>query len=279
MLLDAVSLSPWYGYGWLQVGEAELTVAERHPLAEELWLHGHNVFLELVVWCGYPLGLFLCTAIIYWMIDRTKRIDDKEGLIAACSIGVFGLHCLFELPYHYAYFLIPVGLWAGFMEPADKTLKSRLKIETLLPIGLSLVLTLAFWKDYPAVEEDFRLVRFEALHIGSIKAKEPAPQAPFLSTLTAFLRNSRTVPRQAMTSDELDRMAAVTKRYPYAPVLFKYAVALALNGRLGEAVLMLRKLRHIHGDAVYASYAKMLHERAEAGESGFAALEAALSPR
>lgn len=279
MLLDAVSLSPWHGYGWLQVGEAELAVAERHPVAEELWLHGHNVFLELVVWCGYPLGLLLCAAIVYWMINRMKGINDKEGLVAACIIGVFGLHCLFELPHHYAYFLIPVGLWAGFMEPADKTSKLRLKVESLLPIGLSLLLMIALWKDYPAVEEDFRLMRFEALHIGSIKAKEPAPEAPFLSTLTAFLRNSRTVPRQGMTSDELERMAAVTKRYPYAAVLFRYAVALALNGRGDEAALMLVKLRHIYGDAVYAPYGRMLYERVEAGESSLAALAATWSPR
>ena len=146
-------------------------------------------------------------------------------------------------------------------------------------MGAALLAMIALWKDYPAVEEDFRLARFEALRIGSIKAENPAPYAPFLSTLTAFLENSRRVPRPAMSSDELDRMGAVTRRYPYAGVLFKYAVALALNGRTAEAGAIFTKLRHIHGNASHVFYSRLLRERVEAGESGLAALEASLSSR
>jgi amino acid transporter len=104
MLLEAVQLVPWHGYGWLQVGAAELAVVDRHPPIGELWLQGHNIFVELVVWCGWPLGLALGAALVFCVasfvgfesaaiyseeVKDPKRTVARATFIAVAITGVF----------------------------------------------------------------------------------------------------------------------------------------------------------------------------------------------
>lgn len=276
ILIAALGESPWHGFGWLQVGAAELSVVDRYPPVGELWLHGHNLLLELLLWCGYPLGLLLCGLVLYWAVSRWIRVVTLEAVIGAMLIGVFGLHAMLELPYHYAYFLIPVGLWIGLIEASLDT-RGLLPVKwNLLPPALGLVLLLGIWKDYPSVEEDFRVMRFETLGIGTARAAQPAPDAPFLSSLTSFLRFTRIAPTPGMSSAELARMEAVVKRYPYPAVMFRVASAWALNGRLADARQLFIKIRHIYDESTYRKMRSALHERVVAGEAGLMALEHAL---
>lgn len=262
VLLDAIWQRPWFGYGWLQVGAAQLAAAEGAAPVGELWLHAHNLLLDLVVWCGVPAGMLLCGAFLYWFVSRWLRVQTIEGLCGILAISIFGTHAMLELPHHYAYFLIPVGLWTGIVEstlPSYRPLPSRW---ILIPAIVSVVLVAAIWKDYPAVEEDFRSVRFEGVGVGSPPADSLAPRAPFLSSLTEFLRFARTAPRSGMTIAELDRMEAIVKRYPYAQSLYRYGVALALNGRMSEAKQQFVRMRHIHGELHYARLKSQLAENA-----------------
>ncbi|MCY7300034.1 MAG: Wzy polymerase domain-containing protein [Ilumatobacteraceae bacterium] len=276
MLLDAVTLSPWSGYGWLQVGEAELAVADKYPPVGELWLHGHNLFIELIVWCGYPLGIALSGLVIYWFVSRIRAIDTLESMAGMMIVAAFGVHAMLELPHHYAYFLIPVGLWIGQIEHA-RTASPRISARWMVaPAVLAAALLIGVWKDYPAIEEDFRLVRFQNLNIGNVRSAELAPDAPLLTGLTEFLRFSRTTPTAGMSQAELDRMAAVVKRTPYSGVMLRYAIALSLNGRLPEARTLMVKARHIHGKANYVNLRRDLRDRIAAGQSSLEPLFAAM---
>ena len=58
MFLDAVGERPWLGYGWDQAMSAHLAAGDRHPLVGHLFGQTHNLFLDLIVWCGVPLGAF-----------------------------------------------------------------------------------------------------------------------------------------------------------------------------------------------------------------------------
>jgi len=277
-LIDALSQSPWLGYGWLQVGAAEMNAAESHAPLDELWLQGHNLFLELVIWCGYPLGLALCGLVIYWVVSRLLWISTVEAALGWMTVGVLGVHAMVELPHHYAYFLLPAGLWIGLIEAS---IGSRAWMADSWSKALSMVtfvLLLAVVKDYPAVEDDFRLVRFEFLRIGKIHPAEPAPDAPFLSSLTAFLAYSREVPTSGLTAQQLSEMEAITLRYPYPGSILRYASALALNGRIEEARLMFVKLRSIYGQQMYDSVRTDLRERIAIGEPNLLAFEKSLPP-
>jgi hypothetical protein len=276
LLLDAAAHSPWHGYGWLQVGAAHLGVAELHRPGNEFWMNSHNLFLDLVLWCGVPLGLLLGGVVLYWYVNRALRVRSVESVTAFLAVTVFAIHAMLEFPHHYAYFVIPVGLWVGQIEWAMAQPGRVGPRWNLVPAGLGLLMLLAIWRDYPTVEDDFRLVRFENLRIGSVRAAEPAPHAPFLSGLTAFLRFSRLEPAAGMSAQELDFVEAVAKRYPYAASLYRMARALALNGRADEAAVVVDKLRHMHGEAYYRRLRADLRERVAGGQTGLADFERSL---
>lgn len=277
MFINALSQSPWTGVGWLQTASAQLAVADQHPPGAVVWQHAHNLFLELVLWCGYPLGLLMCGLILFWCANRARRVSSIEGVVGLLSITLFGIHSMLELPYHYAYFLIPIGLWIGHVELACGEGTSRLAALRWVPVALAVMMVAGMWRDYPQIEEDARRVRFENLHVGPVTAVGDVPHAPFLSTLTSFLKLARTEPVSGMTAAELGLMESVVKRHPYAGSMAKVSRAWALNGRLPEAIQMLNKIRHVRGDATYQKIREDMRERVISGTDGLRELDAALT--
>jgi len=276
ILIDALSDHPWRGFGWLQVGAAELSAASRFPPVGELWLHGHNLFLELLLWAGYPIGIVLVGMIVWWYATRLLAAGSAETVTGMLIITILLVHAMLELPHHYAYFLIPAGLWIGIAEPtaAKAVLPSRWN---LLPFVATAVAFYCICKDYPAVERDIELMRFEALHIGTSTAKVSSPEAPFLSSLTALLRFSRTTPEKGMSQSTLDDMRRVVARYPYHGAMLRLATSLALNGRVEEAKDLCVAIRHIHGEDIYLAVKRRIHEQVEEGKTELRELDSALN--
>jgi O-antigen ligase len=273
LMLDASAQAPWWGYGWLQVGAAQMAVATKHPSSNELWLHAHNIFLELVIWCGYPLGLLLGGLLLYGFVSRVLKVRQLEASMGMVVASILGAHALMELPHHYAYFLIPLGLWLGLVEASIGSRVFGATRASLALIAVGVALTLALWRDYFAVEEDFRLMRFEAMGVMAVRAKQPAPDAPFLSSLTAFLRAARTEPAPHMAPETLAQMAQVIRRYPYAGSMIAYAKALTLNARLPEALEMCKLVRHVHGEDMYARLKFTIHQAVLDGQADLAPLD------
>jgi O-antigen ligase len=278
VMWDAATSAPWWGYGWLQVGAAQMAAADRHPSGGELWLHAHNLFLELILWCGFPLGLLLGGLLLYGFVSRILRVNSVPAAMGMMVVAILGAHSMMELPYHYAYFLIPAGLWIGVVEASigSRTYGSAKASWAL--IGVACALTLALWRDYPEVEEDFRLMRFETLGIGNVRASKPAPDAPFLSSLTAFLRAARTVPRANMPEAELAHMNQVIHRYPYVGLMVAYAKALSLNQRQDEALRLFNTVRHIYGEERYTQLKAAMQQEVQDGRVDLKGLADALPP-
>jgi hypothetical protein len=276
VLIDALSTSPWLGFGWLQTGAAQLSAVDRHPPVFELWMHGHNLFLDLLIYAGYPIGVLLSALIVYWFGSRWLSVRRPEAVVGMLMVSVVGTHAMLELPHHYAYFLIPVGLWIGLVEleaSASSARRSHLPMAVAMFAAAMLVAT---WWKYPEVEEDFRLARFEHRRIGSIKAERPAPDAPLLSSLTAFLEFTRTKPVPGMSAESLARMEAVTMRYPYAASLTRMASAWALNGRLDDARSLFAKIEPIYGRPMYLKLRQELKDSISEGNTGLSPLLDAL---
>lgn len=272
MLLAAVQLAPWQGYGWLQVGSAELAVVDQYPPINELWLHGHNVFVELIVWCGWPLGLVLGATLIYWFVSRVWRILTLNAAFGMLAIAFIGLHALVELPHHFLYFLVPAALWAGIVEHEEGAATLGGGRWMLVPAGIAGIVFMGIAMEYSAIEDDFRLVRFESARIGKVHAAELAPNAPFLSSLTAFLRFARTEPVAGLSDDELHSMQNAVERYPYAASIVRYSSALALNGRTAEAATLFVKIRYLYGDRMYVRLRNDLHDKVISGDEGLSGL-------
>ncbi len=240
---DAALQSPWAGYGWNQLGPAQLAVALNHPSLEQPHAHAHNLFLDLALWCGIPVGLAVSLYLIRWLWLRVRAVNAAEEAVLVLFLLVIGLHAMLELPLHYAYFLLPVGLVMG-------ALNVRLHVRHVLstarwPVqalcGLTIVLLALIVHDYLRVETSHQELRFEQARIRS----STTWQVPKLLLLTQFgesFRFARFVPTRDMSAEDLDWMRKVSQSYPSAASLPKLALALALNRQTAEAQLWLRKV-------------------------------------
>jgi hypothetical protein len=247
LFLDAAATRPWFGYGWNQVMVAHLAVAESHPALHSPFYHSHNLFLDLVLWCGIPIGLLITGFLVHWCVDRIRRADSAEQALSLLFLLVVGIHAMLELPLHYAYFLLPAGVIAGTlnaMGPAECKIKSRRFPMVGLAALAGLMLALIVYDYVDRIEANFLAMRFELARIGPLE-KAPTPEVLVLTQLAEWLRLARYDSRRGMSEREVQWVLDVAQRNPTPSNLYKLAWTLAANGRPQEASQWLLKTRQL----------------------------------
>ena len=263
MFLNAALERPWLGYGWNQVALAQVNVALDHPGLNSTFSQAHNLFLDLILWCGIPSGLIVSFGLLRWSWLRFRAVRNAEDAILVLFLLVVANHAMFELPLHYAYMLLPVGLVAG-------ALNVRLGAGPLLRTGrwpmmaiwvVSLVLLAVIVRDYSRVEPTYRQLRFEWANIKGPPV-EP-PDVLVLTQLREYVRLAKFEPKSEMSEAELEWMRGVAGIYPGAGPFQKMATALALNGRTDEARLWLQRLCKITPEIQCALAKRVWHRMSE----------------
>lgn len=257
-LWDAVWLRPW-GYGWNQVSVAQVAVSLAHPysIATE---YSHNILLDILIWNGFVLGAVFIVFIAFWLVRVAWFARASESVFALHAVGFVLVHAMLEFPLAYAFFLLPTGFLLGLA-----TAERRSRYEFVVPrwflgvfVLLGSALLVILFREYRIVEEDHRLMRFESSNIGSLKAQQVAPNVLFLTQLREFIRFARTPIDVNMTNEQLELMRKVVYRYPYAPSLFRYTIALGLDGQAHAARKHMLILRALHGDRSYVDACLLL---------------------
>ena len=252
-LWDAVWLHPWVGYGWNQVSMAQIAVAADHPVSR-LVEHSHNLALDLRLWNGVPLAVLVMGAGCAWLVHRMRRIRTATGVFGFLVIGLLLAHSMVEFPLDYLYFLVPFGFALGLVEADTGGLGGPSLPWPMALGGTVLVAGLiggAAW-DYWQVEAAYLDMRFTVARIGRpMVTQAPPPPRTQFTQLAAFHTFSLTTPRRGMSEAEMAWMRNIAHRYSYAPSLYRYALAQALNGDLDGARLTMCQLRQLHGDVRY----------------------------
>lgn len=247
-MLDAVAQAPWAGYGWLQAANAQVTVALEHPPIGYLFEHAHNVVLDLWLWAGLPVGSAIALLGTLALLAQGRALTDARALWAwAAALGLVS-HGLVEYPLEYAYFLLPAGVLLGAaqgLNPTQSALRAPPGAQRAVAILLAPLLALVA-VDYIAAEQNHRVLRMEAAHIGTLKIESPAPELRVLDQLQALLAFARTEATPNMSQPELEAFGRVAKRWPIPPVMLRHALALGLNGKPDEAQRALGQLCRIH---------------------------------
>lgn len=243
MLLDAVTKAPWWGYGWNQGNMAQLTVAEDHLPLQILFQYSHNLFLDLVLWCGIPLGMALTVSLLAWAWRRMRSVHDAGSAMLFMMLLVVGNHAMLEFPLHHAYMLLPAGLVVGALE-------SRLRV-AVLPINslpLQWILTIActlmlagLVRDYMRIEAAYQVLRFERANF-KMQAPQLAPDVLLLDQMRGPIALARLDPSPATASSYVDWMRRVAWIYPNAGTIHKLAASLAWTGHPDEAATWLRRM-------------------------------------
>ena len=252
-MFDAIWLRPWFGFGWNQVGVAQVAVAADHP-ASRMVEHSHNLLIDLALWNGVPLALLIIMVAGVWVMRAMRRVRTLEGAAALLMICLLLAHSLVEFPLEYLYFLVPfsialgvvaaeVGGWSALMVPR------RWGMAALA--GFTLV---AAWAavDYWGVEQAYRDMRYTVARIGGpMSSRTPPPLDTQFTQLDAFYRFALTPVETGMSPEKIEWMRRVAHRYAYASALHRYGVVQALNGDLPGARLTFSQLRQLHGERRY----------------------------
>ncbi|MCP5281695.1 MAG: O-antigen ligase C-terminal domain-containing protein [Rhodoferax sp.] len=241
LFADAAWQRPWWGYGWNQTLLAQLEVAaDRTRIGA--FSYAHNLFLDLVLWMGIPMGLAVALGVVVWMWRTVRKVRNAEDVLLVLFLLVVANHAMLELPLHYAYMLLPAGLVAGMLDVrAGAT--PRLRTGRLVPAGLWLLacaLLGLIISDYASVEPAYRNQRFVQANIRT-PPSEPLDLL-LLTQLQAHLRMTQFEPDDHMSEADLDWMRRTVAFNP-APASFqKVAAAMAWNGHPEEAGLWLRRM-------------------------------------
>lgn len=243
LFLDAALQRPWFGYGWNQVGLAQLTAALNHPSLHVLFSHSHNFFLDLMLWCGIPAGLLVSIYLVRWSWLRLRAVRGAEDAVLLLFLLVVANHAMLELPLHHAYFLLPVGLVMGALNVRQGALPIFVAGRwSAIALWLASVALLALLiRDYSRVEASYQALRFEWANIQT-KVRGAPPDVLLLNQWSEFIRLARFEPSGGMSVEELDWMRRVTSTYPGAGAFHKLAGALAMNQQPDEARLWLQRL-------------------------------------
>lgn len=248
-MIDAIGREPLLGYGWLQVGAAQLRVALDHPPMGALFDHSHNLLLDLLLWNGLPIGGLVAAILAWWFITQVRACRDARGVwLLAVLVGLF-THGLLEYPLTYAYFLVPAGLAMGATEGISRAGGVEIRwprwgmvVFAVLLSGLFLAVAVEYFK----FEERFRSMRFEMARIGTPPVDTSKVEAPMLTQLEALMEFYRTEATPGMPAERLEWMRKVSDRYGYPQILLRFALAAGLNGRPNEARDTLARICRIH---------------------------------
>lgn len=251
-LLQATLMQPWFGWGLREVSTAHNAVV--HAYAEsEAFAYAHNIVLDLAVGVGLPLTLLLVGATAVWLWRRAQAADNLLTWYCLAVALPFGVHSMLEYPFAYAYLLLPVMFLLGVLEAR---LASACVVR--IPWGTAatawvLVSTAMAWSvvEYIAVEEDFRIARFEAMRMGQTPSDYERPKIIWLTQLDALLEGARIVPKPGMNPNQIELAHKVAMRFPWPATQNRYALSLALNGNPAEALRQLRVMRVMHGEKTY----------------------------
>ncbi len=238
MLLRGAALNPWLGYGWNQVVAAQLAL-EKTPavLDHMLFAQSHNVFIDLIIWCGFPLGLLLGAALLAFSLKCISQRLDAQMLPFCVAFVAFGIHSLLEYPFQYAYFLFPAMLCLGVLH-SSVARKSRRSFTRWAVVPLIVTYAMvggAIIVDAFRMEDSWRAVRLRVSGIWISEEQARLPEIPMLSHMRQVFIAEKYELRAPMPTQDVEWLKTVVNVLPSSLNMMKLSAVLAIQGRLDES--------------------------------------------
>jgi hypothetical protein len=115
-LVDAAFRKPWLGWGWGQVSVAQLAAAVDHRSSQEQLGYSHNTVMDLLLWCGIPVGAAVTAVVVVWFVQHLRACHTPAAAYLLAAFIAVGVHALLEFPLAHTYFLLPWALIAGMLD-------------------------------------------------------------------------------------------------------------------------------------------------------------------
>lgn len=248
---------PWLGFGWLQVPGAQQAGAINVAGFEQASF-SHNIIMDVMVFLGIPGGLLVLALAVAWLLRRIQRPGATNTLAFAALLVLipFLVHAQLELPHTYAYFLVPAGILLGAFDGQTEReeVAHTWRIPRWMLTGacvLWITMLGALGYEYALAEEDFRVNRFENKRLGQTSADYQVPVLHGLTQLQEALQAMRIRAVPDMPAEELALLMRVSSRYTWAPMHYRTALALGLNGHPEQAAHQLLIIKSMFPRDVY----------------------------
>ena len=250
--LYAIGQSPWWGYGWNQTPVAQAVGVLKYP-GSLAYTNAHNLVLDVLVWVGVPLGLLFTVFGGYWFCSRLVRVKKIPSVYAMAMLLPIAVHSMLEFPFAYAYFLLTAGLLIGVVEASLVDVKGvALNRGWAWGVLSSLTLVGVYASyEYILIEEDYRYARFENLKVGRTPEEYVVPSILLHTQLAALLTTLRQPATAGMDVQDIERLRQVSLRFGLQPLVYRYALALGLNGNPAAASRQMRVFRGMFGERSY----------------------------
>lgn len=245
MLAQAVFDRPLLGYGWNSVVTAQIAKSIDFPSLQVAFFQSHNIFLDVVIWMGLPLGGFIVICFVVWIARVFAKASSPAEVFFCLMLLVVGIHAMFEYPLHYAYFLLPVMLIAGVLDKSKNLEASgRLKLSAkiffiLTTIGAGGLFLIA--RDYLVAESSFESFQLEQAGLRAVGATK-SPNLLLLNQLKEEFDSKLFQPRGKMSDAEILHAKKVLGISPSAKNFMDMALIYGLNGKPEEADLTLVRM-------------------------------------
>ena len=242
--MSALGEHPWLGYGWDQNFTAQLTIAYKNLALHNSLSYFHNLFLDILVWNGIPLGGLLCGFILYWFFHLVLNIKNSGQAILMVFFILVANHSLVEFPLYYAHFLLPTGWIIGALyskvsfevQPAI-----HLQSKTIAAMcAVAMVLLVVICVDYAKIEESSRKMRSEIAAGRNVETM--VPDIWLLNQLSSQLELTK-LPEltYGLTDRQLNMVENVARLPPSSSLQLKAAKLLAINHRPEQARWILKR--------------------------------------
>lgn len=247
MLIEAVFLRPWAGFGWGQVNHAEflMTIEKMFPGAP--LNQAHNLLLDLILWNGIPIGLTTAVMLGYWVLCVIRKVTNIFQVMMFLFLMVLFVHAMLEYPHQYAYFLLPIGLMMGALNTslgflvafqAPKWVTGGI----VMLVAMVLMVTI---RDYFRVETSMYGLRFEQRQIQTSIPSVP-PDVVVLTQWRDFIEFARVDPEKTHEKQDLVLASNLVRTMPSTLGMYKFASMLAFAGEADEAQHWLKVLCRIN---------------------------------
>jgi hypothetical protein len=257
LFLEASLDKALFGYGWANTGDAFFSRIASFPELGVTFYHTHNLFLDLVLWFGWPLGMIVIASLLCWGLVALRAVGNVGSVILFFFVLFAGVHSMLEFPLHYANFLLPCGLVIGVIHARwGAPFRYRVSRWPVIAIFSIAVLGLGtIVRDYSLFEDDVRALRFERLNI-QVTQPRVGTEIMLLTQLRAFLDFSHENPRRGFATDET-KLAEEAAFAIFNPLnTFNFIQILALNGQAAEAQLWVNRARYFLPAGTYRDMAQ-----------------------
>jgi len=232
--IDAIQRKPIWGYGWNQSSFAQYETIQSGYVKK--WLTSfHNIILDIIIWCGIPIGIVLISFFLYIVIRYLVKSFDINQICSICSICAILIHALFEFPLSYSYFLLPLGFLLGFLFFCFDSGGLRVNnLFSILIFVIGIAISGLLFKDYSHIPDN--MVAAEAHELNKIKKDIDLPfNSVFFETFDYRARWISFYPCEMVSKKQLEGMENMVKTYFIYYDLYKYAEVAAYNKNFNEA--------------------------------------------